>query len=334
MAEFVYKDAKVWMDQFDISGFLNSVTVNHGIEPGDNTAMGDNVRSAMPGLDTLSFEHSAFVEFGDNLIEQIVQNRMGPNVDSGLLTIDVVAAAKTFTRTDATGSFIKDGFRVGQNVTTSGFTNGGNNGVKKILTVTDLVITMTVTTGLVNESGGGNEQIVRTEATEVPMTIGPQTGLEGERAVFFEAVNVSTKFGGAVGTAPAPMTFSGQASGSKQIVHGTIMEDGAVARTVTGAQSPDLQLGAVTAAQKLYGIFHLLAFSGWVSIDIELESSATGAFAGEETPRLSFTNATAIGAEYATPVSGAITDTWWRATWTFNGAGPGSATFVVAMGIR
>lgn len=78
--------------------------------------------------------------------------------DSTAITIDVVAAAKTYTR--GSGSFITDGFVVGQAVTCSGFTNAGNNGVKIIATVGALVLTMTSATGLVNESGGGDERVL------------------------------------------------------------------------------------------------------------------------------------------------------------------------------
>ena len=77
--------------------------------------------------------------------------------DSTAIQIDVVAAAGTFTR--GSGSFVTDGFRPGMTIVTSGFTNGGNNTTKVISTVTALVITVTSITGLVDETGGGNEQI-------------------------------------------------------------------------------------------------------------------------------------------------------------------------------
>jgi hypothetical protein len=78
--------------------------------------------------------------------------------DTGAIQIDVVAAARTFTR--LSGSFLSDGFLVGGTITTTGFTNGGNNTTKVIESVTALVITVTSATGLVDETGGGNEEIV------------------------------------------------------------------------------------------------------------------------------------------------------------------------------
>lgn len=71
--------------------------------------------------------------------------------------IDVVASAGTFTRT--TGNFTTDGFTAGMAIVTTGFTNGGNNTYKIIQSVTSTVITVTDTTGLVNETGNGNERI-------------------------------------------------------------------------------------------------------------------------------------------------------------------------------
>lgn len=88
------------------------------------------------------------------------------SVDSGAtLTITVVAAAGTFTR--SAGSFLTDGFIRGMTISTSGFTNGGNNATKVISSVTATVITVTDITGLVNETGDGNEQVRTTGDTVV-----------------------------------------------------------------------------------------------------------------------------------------------------------------------
>ena len=68
--------------------------------------------------------------------------------------------SRTFTR--SAGGYTANGFAVGDQIITSGFTNAGNNTVKTIQTVTDTVITVTDGTGLVNETGDGIEQIQRT----------------------------------------------------------------------------------------------------------------------------------------------------------------------------
>ena len=66
----------------------------------------------------------------------------------------------TFTR--ATGSFLTDGFLAGQLITTTGFTNGGNNGMFVITAVTATVITCANAVGLVTEASTAGRTIVNT----------------------------------------------------------------------------------------------------------------------------------------------------------------------------
>lgn len=89
--------------------------------------------------------------------------------DSGALAVDVVAAAKTYTR--ATGSWLADGFYAGMLVTWSGFANGGNNGDKVVADVTASVMTMVSGAGLVDETGSGDEQAVSVPSSQQCETI-------------------------------------------------------------------------------------------------------------------------------------------------------------------
>jgi hypothetical protein len=79
-----------------------------------------------------------------------------PTPDTGVTTLDV-GSTSTFTR--PAGSFIDDGFLLGQTITTTGFTDGANNGTFTISGVAATTLTITASS-LVVESGGGNEQIV------------------------------------------------------------------------------------------------------------------------------------------------------------------------------
>ncbi len=78
------------------------------------------------------------------------------NADTGATTLSVNASLQ-FTR--PAGSFITDGFLVGTNIVTTGFTTPGNNTTKKISAVASDTITVTDTTGLVLETGGGDERM-------------------------------------------------------------------------------------------------------------------------------------------------------------------------------
>jgi len=97
-------------------------------------------------------------------------NTITLQADSTALQIDVVAAAGTYTR--GAGSFLTNGFRPGMVFNATGFTNAGNNGYKMIATVTALVITIVDITGLVNETGSGDERL-QTIFSGNPISITP-----------------------------------------------------------------------------------------------------------------------------------------------------------------
>jgi hypothetical protein len=91
---------------------------------------------------------------GDNLILAIGSTYV--RADTWTTSLNVNASLQ-FTR--ASGSFVTDGFVAGDSITMSGFANAGNNVTKTINTVAATTITVTDTTGLVQETGGGNERI-------------------------------------------------------------------------------------------------------------------------------------------------------------------------------
>lgn len=163
-----------------------------------------------------------------------------------------------------------------------------------------------------------------------PMTIAPLTGAEGEPAYAFQSsLSRYSPIGGAVGTA-ADFDVTGEASGTP-LIRGTIAHN--ATRTATG-NGTAFNLGAVGAAQKLYAALHVLAVGGTATptLTVKVQSDDASGFASP-TDRITFTAATAIGAQWATPVPGSITDAWWRATWTISGTTP-SFLFVVLAGIQ
>ena len=91
-----------------------------------------------PTLD-IPFELSS--QSFDDFIRAALAGSWTPSESTTGLTVTVVASARTLTR--STGSYITDGFVVGDVVITSGFTAAGNNGTFKILTLTATVMTLT-----------------------------------------------------------------------------------------------------------------------------------------------------------------------------------------------
>lgn len=163
----------------------------------------------------------------------------------------------------------------------------------------------------------------------LPMTIAPLTGAEGEAGYsFLSELSRYTPLKGAVGQA-ADFDVAAEASGSP-LIRGTLVHN--ATRTVTG-NGTAFNLGAVGAAQKLYAALHVLAVAGTTpSLTVKVQSDDANGFASP-TDRITFAAATAIGAQWATPVPGSIADTWWRATWTISGTSP-SFSFVLLTGVQ
>jgi len=109
-------------------------------------------QSAVPGLGNKSIGINWPLEFSfgsfDDLIESLLASAFAVAYNLTGLTVDVVATAKTFTR--STGSWITDGVKVGDKITFGGFTASGNNGTFVISAVSALVVTCSTATGLAN----------------------------------------------------------------------------------------------------------------------------------------------------------------------------------------
>lgn len=162
----------------------------------------------------------------------------------------------------------------------------------------------------------------------VPMSFCPVDGAAGDVAYFAKTLATEYEAGSPVGEI---YSFTANGEGENvPLVRGLMLATGA--KTTTGAGTP-LELGAVTATQRLYAVLHVLAVSGTnPTLDLIVESDDAQGFASPVT-RVTFTQMSAIGAQYATPVSGPITDTWWRASWSLGGTNP-SFTIALCVGIQ
>lgn len=101
--------------------------------------------------------------------------------------IDVVAAAKTFTR--LSGSFVADGYVAGNEITGANFANAGNNAAFIISTVTALVITVVTGTGMVNETGSGDETLTSDDELATGNGYTQDTKTTGVITVVLDGVN-------------------------------------------------------------------------------------------------------------------------------------------------
>lgn len=160
------------------------------------------------------------------------------------------------------------------------------------------------------------------------VSVYPDTANAGDLAWFTNALTSKYSLGGAVGDV-AP--WSASLSGAYPLVRGLGLHPPGTARTATGTGTAVLGT-AVTSTQYLYAALHVLSVSGTGSptITVKIQSDDNSGFTSA-TDQISFTAATAVTGEVKR-VAGAITDTYFRASWTISGSSP-SFLFAVSAGV-
>lgn len=149
---------------------------------------------------------------------------------------------------------------------------------------------------------------------------------EGEVAYTGQMVTAQYEPGGAVGEA---FRFSAGGFATGPLVRGIVAHR--AARTTTGTGTI-FNLGAVAAGQRVSAALHVLAASGSTpTLDVVIQSAAAVGF-GSPTSRLTFAQATGVGGQWLS-APGAITDGYWRVSWTIGGSSP-SFTFAIVLGIQ
>tara|TARA_R110002096_G_scaffold168655_1_gene339643 strand:+ start:1525 stop:2229 length:705 start_codon:yes stop_codon:yes gene_type:complete len=159
-------------------------------------------------------------------------------------------------------------------------------------------------------------------AQAVPLTFATSSGADDEVAYLINARQISTTpIAGAVGEM-AGMNISGGAAGD--LARGIIEFNSSTASSGTTTGS---QLGAISAAQRIVANLHVTTAAG-SSLDVIVQSDDNSGFTSP-TNRITFSQATGLTSQHLS-LSGAITDSHWRLSYTIAG---GSFTFAVALGI-
>lgn len=179
-----------------------------------------------------------------------------------------------------------------------------------------------------NEADDGPDDVVFTAlGTATVITVAHTDGADGEPATSFQALPLDYNPEANIGQL---WGYSFSAQGKTAAAHGTILHP-ATARTATGTGT-GRQLGSVASGEYLYSALHVIAASGTSpTLDVVVESDDNSGFTSA-TSRITFSQATAIGAQWATPVAGAISDDYFRVSYTIGGTSP-SFTFVVVTAI-
>lgn len=171
--------------------------------------------------------------------------------------------------------------------------------------------------GYQDAAGAVDAEAFAALGTQVAYTAG-LVETAGQAAYMFEGAKFNYELFGAVGEL-APFSLGCYHKGSYGLVRGKLMKArGNV--SATGALGSALELGAVAADQRLYATFHV--FTAATTITAVLESDEDNTFASATT-RATVGPLIATGGTWVTPISGAITDTWFRwrvtaVTGTFN----------------
>ena len=153
---------------------------------------------------------------------------------------------------------------------------------------------------------------------------------DGSRAYLFRGIPLSyTPNEGNAGDL-AMAKLSGQSS-TGGVVRGRLIHPGSASRT-SSSTGTGRQLGAVTAAKSLYAALHVLSVAGTdtPTVTVKVQSDDNASFTSA-TDRITFTGATAVGAQWSS-VAGAITDDYWRISYTISGTNP-VISFAVTAGI-
>lgn len=160
------------------------------------------------------------------------------------------------------------------------------------------------------------------------ITLAPTGGAIGERAYGLQSIQSAySPIGGSVGDVHNITTA---AQGAGDWFPGVVGHaKGAETATSNAAAQ---QIGAVTAAEKLYAALHVFAASGTSpTLDVKVQSDDAMGFPSA-TDRITFAQKTAVGSEFLS-LAGPITDDWFRGQWTIGGTSP-SFTFALVFGRR
>ena len=115
------------------------------------------------------------------------------------------------------------------------------------------------------------------------------------------------------------------------LARGRLLHPSNVSRTSSGTGT-GRQLGAVVAGKSLYAALHVISASGTTpTLDVKVQSDDNPSFTSA-TDRITFTQRTTTGTYDWGSVAGAITDDYWRITYTLGGTNP-SFAFAVTAGI-
>jgi len=161
------------------------------------------------------------------------------------------------------------------------------------------------------------------------ISVGSNVSAEGD--IMYVFTGVASSYVPLQGSVGDQASFAIAAEAADKWFRGKLLADNA-ART-SSSNSTGIQLGTISASQKMHAALHVFAVSGTSpTLDVTIESDDNSGFSSATT-RMTFTQATAVGAEVIGPTAGpAGSDDYWRVAWTIGGTGTPTFNFAVIFG--
>lgn len=161
------------------------------------------------------------------------------------------------------------------------------------------------------------------------ISMGANVSAEGD--IMYVAQGVMTSYVPLQGAVGDLSSFAIEAVSSDSWFRGKLLAERA-ARTSSSATT-GLQLGTIAASQNMHAALHVFSVSGTSpTLDVLVESDDNSGFTSATT-RMTFTQATAAGAEFIGPTVGpAGSDDYWRVSWTIGGTDTPTFNFAVIFG--
>jgi hypothetical protein len=165
---------------------------------------------------------------------------------------------------------------------------------------------------------------------DVPRSI-VTASADGSKAYLMRGITLGyTPLEGAPGEL-AMAQISGRSS-TGPMARGRLLHPTSVART-SSSTGTGRQLGAVVAGKSMYAALHVLTVSGTnPTLDVIVQSDDNAGFT-TPTTRITLAQRTTTGTYGFGSVAGAITDDYWRISYTIGGTGTPTFTFAVTAGI-
>lgn len=162
-----------------------------------------------------------------------------------------------------------------------------------------------------------------------PFSMFPTSGAVGSPCYVGAVLETELKEYDKVGNL-LPFDLTGKLSG--RLGNGFGLHPQGTPRTVTGVGT-GVQFPALAAGQSMILAAHCLSMTGTggPTLAITVQSAAANTFVGPTT-RATFTTFSAVGGQVIVVGPGAITDTWWRVSYTITGGTP-SFLFAATAGI-